>query len=436
MDVLKNETSYPYSLDDFATFLDQTYCLENLEFWLAVQRYKFYADSFYNSSNNSSSELFDYDIPSSLPLTSDATINNYLESVVALRGDAPAHLNFLKQKLHELITTYILPNSSKEINIIASSREDLLTNVFQYNNYHPSILETISHQVYELMQGSSFSQFLIEAGNVELRMSSEESQDDSDNSSPIISRRKSIISKSIKKQKFGESNPVATQEDKEDEDAKKMNKIVGERWERIKNLTHRSNKRSSPSSSNNNGAVDDEKKDENSQSPPLKKFKTDLIPSASWFAYTSPQKKGGGGGEPSSRQIQHRELYQRMNFLYQAATLMTTTSTSNNSSIVSNDNNKLASVGRFYINTMKTIGKKQVIRMDPSVKRTLCKKCETLLLPSITSHVRIKSCPEPGLQITCKYCNAKKKFPAHKDLKLDSEKPENIIETATKKDNE
>ncbi|CAJ0843272.1 12114_t:CDS:2 [Entrophospora sp. SA101] len=46
---------------------------------------------------------------------------------------------------------------------------------------------------------------------------------------------------------------------------------------------------SSPSSSNNNGAVDDEKKDENSQSPPLKKFKTDLVPSASWFAYTSPQ---------------------------------------------------------------------------------------------------------------------------------------------------
>nr|CAG8678068.1 4417_t:CDS:2 [Entrophospora candida] len=148
------------------------------------------------------------------------------------------------------------------------------------------------------------------------------------------------------------------------------------------------------------------------------------------------KKKGGGGGEPSSRQIQHRELYQRMNFLYQAATLMTATSTSNNSSIVSNDNNKLASVGRFYINTMKTIGKKQVIRMDPSVKRTLCKKCETLLLPSITSHVRIKSCPEPGLQITCKYCNAKKKFSTHKDLKLDSEKPENIIETATKKDNE
>ncbi|CAH1757180.1 9445_t:CDS:2 [Entrophospora sp. SA101] len=427
MDVLKNETSYPYSLDDFATFLDQTYCLENLEFWLAVQRYKFYADSFYNSSNNSSSELFDYDIPSSLPLTSDATINNYLESVVALRGDAPAHLNFLKQKLHELITTYILPNSSKEINIIASSREDLLTNVFQYNNYHPSILETISHQVYELMQGSSFSQFLIEAGNVELRMSSEESQDDSDNSSPIISRRKNTD--------IGDTNNSSDDGDniKDDEIDWDYYKRI---YNRIKNLTHRSNKRSSPSSSNNNGAVDDEKKDENSQSPPLKKFKTDLVPSASWFAYTSPQKKGGGGGEPSSRQIQHRELYQRMNFLYQAATLMTATSTSNNSSIVSNDNNKLASVGRFYINTMKTIGKKQVIRMDPSVKRTLCKKCETLLLPSITSHVRIKSCPEPGLQITCKYCNAKKKFPAHKDLKLDSEKPENIIETATKKDNE
>ncbi|PKC60239.1 Rpr2-domain-containing protein [Rhizophagus irregularis] len=83
-------------------------------------------------------------------------------------------------------------------------------------------------------------------------------------------------------------------------------------------------------------------------------------------------KKKEKNSEP--RLIQHREIYQRMNFLYQAATLMTT----------------ITSLGRFYINTMKTIGTKQVLRIDPSIKRTICKRCETILLPGVTSKVRIK----------------------------------------------
>jgi ribonuclease P protein subunit RPR2 len=115
-----------------------------------------------------------------------------------------------------------------------------------------------------------------------------------------------------------------------------------------------------------------------------------------------------------------------MNFLYQAATLMTTitanmpqqlpsnstTSTFQHSSSFSakeqevlqqeqskltssnttnlNNTKNLAPLGRFYINTMKTIGTKQVLRVDPSIKRTLCKRCETILLPGVTSRVRVK----------------------------------------------
>src|ERR1043165_7517369 len=51
VDILNNETSYPYSLDDFATFLDQTYCLENLEFWIEVRRYRYLASNFFNSNS-------------------------------------------------------------------------------------------------------------------------------------------------------------------------------------------------------------------------------------------------------------------------------------------------------------------------------------------------------------------------------------------------
>jgi len=188
-DILNNETSYPYSLDDFATFLDQTYCLENLEFYLAVRRYTYYAYNFYNYSSSPLSSIGSIesdsilDSPSLLSVV-DPALTYYYDDA-SLRGDAPAHLDFLKQKLHELITTFILPNSPKEVNIPAEIRDDLLTNVFQYSNYHPSIFDQVKDHIYELMESSSFTQFLIEAGNVELRMSSESEsgQEDSDHSS-------------------------------------------------------------------------------------------------------------------------------------------------------------------------------------------------------------------------------------------------------------
>ena len=125
------------------------------------------------------------------------------------------------------------------------------------------------------------------------------------------------------------------------------------------------------------------------------------------------------------RLIQHREIYQRMNFLYQAATLMTTitanipqspqtTSKSQSPPLHSvseqeqtllqqqqeqfkltrnhtkTNTTNLVPLGRFYVNTMKTIGTKQVLRIDPSIKRTICKRCETILLPGVTSRIRIK----------------------------------------------
>ncbi|RIA91792.1 RNAse P Rpr2/Rpp21/SNM1 subunit domain-containing protein [Glomus cerebriforme] len=172
-------------------------------------------------------------------------------------------------------------------------------------------------------------------------------------------------------------------------------------------------------------------------------------------------KKKEKNSEP--RFIQHRELYQRMNFLYQAATLMTTITTSipqtpnstqlsllhscseqdqvlqqkeqskltrsnDTTNSINLDNTKnLASLGRFYVNTMKTIGTKQVLRIDPSIKRTLCKRCESILLPGVTSKVRMKSRPEPHLQVMCTECNTSKNYSARKGYQLFSEKPENIF---------
>ncbi|KTF85511.1 hypothetical protein cypCar_00040862 [Cyprinus carpio] len=48
-------------------------------------------------------------------------------------------------------------------------------------------------------------------------------------------------------------------------------------------------------------------------------------------------------------------------------------------------------LARFYCFTQKTISKRLVLRQDPSVKRTVCKKCCALLIPGVTSTVRQKN---------------------------------------------
>ncbi|RUO95424.1 RNAse P Rpr2/Rpp21/SNM1 subunit domain-containing protein [Jimgerdemannia flammicorona] len=126
--------------------------------------------------------------------------------------------------------------------------------------------------------------------------------------------------------------------------------------------------------------------------------------------------------------------YQRMSFLYQAACLMTihpspqpTTQQTTQPPLSSqpsvrpeearqkkqfakrkptywnesNANRGLIPLGRFYVNSMKTVGKRLVLRLDPNLKRTICKRCDTLLIPSVTSRIRIK---RTSLLLTTDWC--------------------------------
>ncbi|CAG8460857.1 14549_t:CDS:2 [Ambispora leptoticha] len=135
-------------------------------------------------------------------------------------------------------------------------------------------------------------------------------------------------------------------------------------------------------------------------------------------------KKGQGKKNQQQQQhgVENRELYQRMNFLYQAAALMTTTTFVQEST---------RSLGRFYVNTMRNISKKQVLRIVPSIKRNICKRCDSLLVPGLTSRARVKSRRQKQLEIECIECKAIKIFPAKKNYQLFSEKPENIVGAPT-----
>ncbi|XP_077440018.1 ribonuclease P protein subunit p21 [Vanacampus margaritifer] len=77
-----------------------------------------------------------------------------------------------------------------------------------------------------------------------------------------------------------------------------------------------------------------------------------------------------------SGQVKDKEAYLRLNYLYQAAHCVLAHNP---------DNLELA---RFYSFTQRTIARRLVLRQDPSVKRTICKKCCSLLIPGLTATTR------------------------------------------------
>ncbi|XP_016131580.1 ribonuclease P protein subunit p21-like [Sinocyclocheilus grahami] len=122
--------------------------------------------------------------------------------------------------------------------------------------------------------------------------------------------------------------------------------------------------------------------------------------------------------------IKDKEAYQRLNFLYQAAHCV----------LAQNPEN--IELARFYCFTQKTISKRLVLRQDPSVKRTICKKCCTLLIPGVTSTVRQKRGPwrQRKTVVRCLSCGLTKRFPNNPKHKLWVDQPEAQLENQTSRD--
>ncbi|XP_043078185.1 ribonuclease P protein subunit p21 [Puntigrus tetrazona] len=122
--------------------------------------------------------------------------------------------------------------------------------------------------------------------------------------------------------------------------------------------------------------------------------------------------------------IKDKEAYQRLNFLYQAAHCV----------LAQNPEN--VELARFYCLTQKTISKRLVLRQDPSIKRTVCKKCCTLLIPGVTSTVRQKrgAMRQRKTVVRCLSCGLTKHFPNNPKHKLWVDQPEAQLENQTSQD--
>lgn len=112
-----------------------------------------------------------------------------------------------------------------------------------------------------------------------------------------------------------------------------------------------------------------------------------------------------GVGHPEEGQtfmagpVKDREAFQRLSFLYQAA------------HCVLSQNPENQALARFYCHTEKTIAKRLVLRQDPSVKRTLCRGCSSLLIPGLTCTQRQRRLKGQRWTVqTCLTCQRSQRF--------------------------
>ena len=64
----------------------------------------------------------------------------------------------------------------------------------------------------------------------------------------------------------------------------------------------------------------------------------------------------------------------------------------------------------FYGKIIKLISQRLVLRLDPSVKRNLCKACGQTLVPGLSCRIRINSKPTQHVTVTCFKCGVWRKF--------------------------
>ncbi|RDB16638.1 Ribonuclease P protein subunit rpr2 [Hypsizygus marmoreus] len=142
--------------------------------------------------------------------------------------------------------------------------------------------------------------------------------------------------------------------------------------------------------------------------------------------------KKGKDEAPNPNSVTNRDIIQRLNFLYQASVYLSTVSSQacppSASTITTRPgrpervskkrrivrNVTTSDLAKSYISSMKIVGQKTTVKIDPAVKRTLCKGCNMTLIPGTTASVRVKQLSSHGhvMVYTCNDCKTSRRIPA------------------------
>lgn len=110
----------------------------------------------------------------------------------------------------------------------------------------------------------------------------------------------------------------------------------------------------------------------------------------------------------------------RISFLFQLAHLC----------ITSKDVDK--EMCKHHVRNLKRISRKNVIRLHPDIKRRLCKHCDMLLYPGITTKVRLSKKPQRAVTVQCIECKKVRRFPCtNPDYKIWIEKFQDLSQNAS-----
>ena len=138
-------------------------------------------------------------------------------------------------------------------------------------------------------------------------------------------------------------------------------------------------------------------------------------------------KKGPKGGEGAPQ----KHLHSRISYLHQAAAYLATTRSPSNSkheaaagvlpSAASSKehSSKLRNPqSRYLLNQLEGVSKKSQIRLGRDVKHSICRRCDTLMIPGRTSSQIVRNESTGGrkpwadiFEIQCSKCKAVKRFP-------------------------
>ncbi|KAA8909168.1 RNAse P, Rpr2/Rpp21 subunit, partial [Sphaerosporella brunnea] len=118
------------------------------------------------------------------------------------------------------------------------------------------------------------------------------------------------------------------------------------------------------------------------------------------------------------KQHPNTQILARLTHLYRVSTALVTPDPA-----ASQETNAAASkLSNFYINHLRSAAKKNVLRLHSEVKRTICKRCEALLIPGVSCTERIENQSKGGkkrwadvLVIECTRCGTAKRFPVGMD---------------------
>jgi hypothetical protein len=219
--VLANRTQHPYSLQDFADYLRQSYCLENLAFWSSVVRYRQCAVVFFTIDPNEQQYVLEATSPvegsytlqtieSAVSLSSGYSFRYRLDERDYLSQEEAIRFELLKQKFEYIVDTFLSPNSPQEINIPCDMREYILNQYRLQSCYHPALFNLAKDSVLELMRVNSFIPWV-----AQIQSSSSPSSLALDNQSASPPSRSSLLFFGRKSHRGDSNSSLGSEEDDE-----------------------------------------------------------------------------------------------------------------------------------------------------------------------------------------------------------------------------